>query len=70
MDIEGCNDGATPQEQQAEANNTQEQQAEANNTQEQQTEANNTQEQQTEAQEENHNDCNDGTTPQEQQQEA
>ena len=70
MDIEGCNDGATPQEQQAEANNTQEQQVEANNTQEQQTEANNTQEQQTEAQEENHNDCNDGTTPQEQQQEA
>ena len=70
MDIEGCNDGATPQEQQAEANNTQEQQMEANNTQEQQTEANNTQEQQMEAQEENHNDCNDGTTPQEQQQEA
>ena len=60
MDIEGSNDGATPQEQQAEANNTQEQQMEANNTQEQQTEA----------QEENRIDCNDGTTPQEQQQEA
>ena len=60
MDVEGCNDGATPQEQQAEANNTQEQQ----------TEANNAQEQQTEAQEENRNDYNDGTTPQEQQQEA
>ena len=60
MNVEGCNDGATPQEQQAEANNTQEQQ----------TEANNTQEQQTEAQQENCNDCNDGTTSQEQQQEA
>ena len=32
MDIEGCNNGATPQEQQAEANNTQEKQAEANST--------------------------------------
>ena len=48
MDVEGCNDGAAPQEQQAEANNAQEQQ----------TEANNTQEQQTEAQEENRNDYN------------
>ena len=61
MDVEGCNDGATPQEQQAEAR-----QQNGNGCNDGTT----PQEQQTEPQKENGNDCNDGTTPQEQQQEA
>ena len=61
MDVECCNDGATPQEQQAEA-----QQQNGNGCNDGTT----LQEQQMEAQQQNGNDCNDGTTPQEQQQEA
>ena len=61
MDVEGCNDGATPQEQQTEA-----QQQNGNGCNDGTT----PQEQQTEAQQQNGNDCNDGTTPQEQQTEA
>ena len=61
MDVEGCNDDATPQEQQAEA-----QQQNGNGCNDGTT----PQEQQQEAQQQNGNDCNDGTTPQEQQQEA
>ena len=61
MDVEGCNDGATPQEQQAEAR-----QQNGNGCNDGTT----PQEQQTEPQQENGNDCNDGTTPQNQHQEA
>ena len=61
MDVVGCNDGATPQGQQAGA-----QQQNGNGCNDGTT----PQEQQTEAQQQNGNDCNDGTTPQEQQQEA
>ena len=61
MDGEGCNDGATPQEQQTEA-----QQHDGNGCNDGTT----PQEQQMEAQQHDGNDCSDGTTPQEQQMEA
>ena len=61
MDVEGCNDGATPKEQQMAA-----QQQNGNGCYD----GTPPQEQQTEAQQQNGNDCNDGTTPQEQQDEA
>ena len=61
MGVEGSNDGATPQEQQTEA-----QQQNGNGC----NDGTAPQEQQTEAQQQNGNDCNGGTTPQEQQQEA
>ena len=61
MDVEGCNDGATQQEQQTEAQHQNGNDCNDGTT---------PQEQQTEAQHQNGNDCNDGTTPQEQQQEA
>ena len=53
MDVEGCNDGATPQERQTEA-----QQQNGNGCNDGTT----PQEQQMEAQQQNRNDCNDGTT--------
>ena len=61
MDGEGCNDGATPQEQQTEA-----QQQDGNGCNDGTT----PQEQQTEAQQHDGNGSNNGTTPQEQQTEA
>ena len=61
MDVEGCNDGATPQEQQTEA-----QQQNGNGCNDGTT----PQEQQTEAQQHDGNGSNNGTSPQEQQTEA
>ena len=61
MDVEGCNDGATPREQQMEA-----QQQNGNGC----NDGTKPQEQQMEAQQHDGNGSNNGTTPQEQQTEA
>ena len=66
MDGEGCNDGATPSEQQKEAQQNEAQQHDGNGCNDGTT----PQEQQTEAQQHDGNGSNNGTTPQEQQTEA